>query len=118
MFFLSGVAKYLFVPHGEAVVFAMLASYFLSRTLVPHHGQVLLREHDDAEIEENASSRNPFIRFSSRVRGRLRAFFATVICDLLDVMRGQRPVFLILFLLFAVGSLGLAPFLGQISSPR
>ena len=40
MFFLTGVARYLFVPLAEAVVFAMLASYLLSRTLVPDHGQV------------------------------------------------------------------------------
>ncbi len=38
MFFLEGVARYLFVPLAEAVVFAMLASYVLSRTLVPHAG--------------------------------------------------------------------------------
>ena len=40
MFFLTGVAKFLFVPLAEAVVFAMLASYLLSRTLVPTHGDV------------------------------------------------------------------------------
>src|SRR4051794_39446780 len=45
MFFLSGVARYLFVPLAEAVVFAMLASYFLSRTLVPTLAMYLLREH-------------------------------------------------------------------------
>ena len=40
MFFLTGVARYLFVPMAEAVVFAMMASYVLSRTLVPTHGEV------------------------------------------------------------------------------
>ena len=43
MFFLSGVARYLFVPLAEAVVFAMLASYLLSRTLVPTLAMYLLR---------------------------------------------------------------------------
>src|SRR6201993_560466 len=43
MFFLSGVPKYLFVPLAEAVVFAMLASYVLSRTLVPTLAMYLLR---------------------------------------------------------------------------
>ena len=43
MFFLSGVARYLFVPLAEAVVFAMLASYFLSRTLVPTMALYLLK---------------------------------------------------------------------------
>ena len=46
MFFLSGVARYLFVPLAEAVVFAMLASYVLSRTLVPTLAMYLLKAHD------------------------------------------------------------------------
>src|SRR3954468_17804384 len=50
MFFLSGVARYLFVPMAEAVIFAMLASYVLSRTLVPTMARYLLLEHDDAEV--------------------------------------------------------------------
>src|SRR4029077_4085337 len=45
MFFLSGVARYLFVPMAEAVVFAMLASYVLSRTLVPTMAKYLLKAH-------------------------------------------------------------------------
>ena len=44
MFFLTGVARYLFVPLAEAVVFAMLASYFLSRTIVPTMAKYLLKE--------------------------------------------------------------------------
>ena len=48
MFLLSGVARYLFVPLAEAVVFAMLASYLLSRTVVPTMAKYLLHEHDDA----------------------------------------------------------------------
>ena len=43
MFLLSGVARYLFLPLAEAVVFAMLASYFLSRTIVPTMAKYLLR---------------------------------------------------------------------------
>src|ERR1700730_3760261 len=46
MFFLTGVAKFLFVPLAEAVVFAMLASYFLSRTLVPTLAMYLLKGHE------------------------------------------------------------------------
>ena len=45
MFFMGGVAKYLFVPLAEAVIFAMLASYFLSRTVVPTMAKYLLHEH-------------------------------------------------------------------------
>ncbi|MGB7547222.1 MAG: efflux RND transporter permease subunit, partial [Terracidiphilus sp.] len=65
MFFLSGVAKYLFVPMAEAVVFAMLASYFLSRTLVPTMAKYLLQEHDDVTTARKAASRNPLVRFQS-----------------------------------------------------
>src|ERR1700746_1269094 len=59
MFFLSGVARYLFVPLAEAVIFAMLASYILSRTLVPTLALYLLKAKD----HHAAPSRNPFIRF-------------------------------------------------------
>ncbi len=56
MFFLSGVARYLFVPLAEAVVFAMIASYILSRTLVPTLAMYLLR----AKKHGAPKSRNPF----------------------------------------------------------
>jgi multidrug efflux pump subunit AcrB len=112
MFFLSGVAKYLFVPMAEAVVFAMLASYFLSRTLVPTMAKYLLREHDDAETERKRSSRNPFIRFQQGFEASFENFRHGYL-RLLTLCVDNSAVFLILFLLFAVGSLGLAPFLGQ-----
>ena len=51
MFLLSGVARYLFVPLAEAVVFAMLASYFLSRTIVPTMAKYLLRGEKNREQE-------------------------------------------------------------------
>src|SRR6202012_1792849 len=63
MFFLSGVAKYLFVPLAEAVVFAMMASYLLSRTLVPTMAKYLLKEHDKESEEKKKKSRNPLVRF-------------------------------------------------------
>ena len=63
MFLLSGVARYLFVPLAEAVVFAMLASYLLSRTLVPTMAKYLLHEHDDAQTARKRYSRNPFTMF-------------------------------------------------------
>ncbi len=49
MFYLKGVPRYLFVPMAEAVVFAMMASYILSRTLVPTMGKYLLRKHEAHE---------------------------------------------------------------------
>ena len=72
MFFLSGVAKYLFVPLAEAVVFAMLASYLLSRTVVPTMAKYLLREHDPQEGERKRQSLNPFTRFQLGFRKPLR----------------------------------------------
>lgn len=60
MFLLTGVARYLFVPMAESVVFAMLASYLLSRTLIPTLAKYWLHEHK--EHEEHAP-RNVFQRF-------------------------------------------------------
>jgi multidrug efflux pump subunit AcrB len=72
MFFLSGVARYLFVPMAEAVVFAMLASYLLSRTLVPTMAKYLLHEHDDARKHASgpaAIHSRGFSGFESGFRG-------------------------------------------------
>ncbi|MGO9323986.1 MAG: efflux RND transporter permease subunit [Terracidiphilus sp.] len=112
MFFLNGVARYLFVPMAEAVVFAMLASYFLSRTLVPTMAKYLLKEHDDAQEARKQASRNPFIRFQ---HGFERAFdrFRRGYLSLLTLCVDHAGAFLIFFLAFALVSLGLAPFLGQ-----
>jgi multidrug efflux pump subunit AcrB len=62
MFQLAGIAKYLFVPLAEAVVFAMLASYLLSRTLVPTLAKYWLQPHDP---HRHAGSRNPLARFQA-----------------------------------------------------
>src|SRR5437868_12808973 len=59
MFFLTGVARYLFVPMAEAVVFAMLASYVLSRTLVPTMAKYLLHAHEPHGI--GRPTHNPFV---------------------------------------------------------
>jgi len=113
MFFLSGVAKYLFVPMAEAVVFAMLASYLLSRTVVPTMAKYLLHEHDDAQAERKRASRNPLVRFQHGFEvgfERMRRFYLSVLTLCVD----HAPVFLICFLVFAVGSIALlAPWLGQ-----
>jgi multidrug efflux pump subunit AcrB len=113
MFFLSGVARYLFVPMAEAVVFAMLASYLLSRTLVPTMAKYLLKEHDDAQAETNRVSRNPFTRFQLLFEAgfeRLRSGYLRLLTLCVD----HAPVFLILFLAFALVTVGfLTPWLGQ-----
>jgi multidrug efflux pump subunit AcrB len=113
MFFLSGVARYLFVPMAEAVVFAMLASYLLSRTLVPTMAKYLLQEHDDAHTASKQASRNPFTRFQLVFEGafeRFRHGYLRVLTLCVD----HAKVFLIGFIVFAVASVGLlVPWLGQ-----
>ena len=113
MFLLSGVARYLFVPLAESVVFAMLASYLLSRTVVPTMAKYLLHEHDDAAIMRKSVSRNPFVRFQNAFE-RGFAKFRNSYVRLLTLCLDFSGIFLIAFLLFSVGSLLiLTPWLGQ-----
>ena len=113
MFFLGGVAKYLFVPLAEAVVFAMLASYFLSRTVVPTMAKFLLVEHDEEAQRRKEESRNPFIRFQLGFERRFEQF-RSFYRGLLRLTLEHSTVFLILFLIFCIGSFALLyPWLGQ-----
>jgi len=113
MFFLGGVAKFLFVPMAEAVVFAMLASYLLSRTLVPTMAMYLLKEHNDNENAGRQSSRNPLTRFQLAFEIGFEKFRSAYL-GLLTVCIDHAGLFLILFLVFSVASLGLiTPWLGQ-----
>ncbi|MGB2888420.1 MAG: efflux RND transporter permease subunit [Candidatus Acidiferrales bacterium] len=113
MFFLTGVARYLFVPMAEAVVFAMLASYLLSRTLVPTLARYLLVAQTAEEARAKAAeSRNPFVRIQSKfetgfehMRQRYR--------NLLDGCIRHRKVFVVCFLLACALSFGLLPWLGE-----
>jgi multidrug efflux pump subunit AcrB len=67
MFFLTGVARHLFIPLAEAVSFAMLASYLLSRTLVPTMARYLLRGHEhDAQNLEAEAQRHLLARLQIR----------------------------------------------------
>src|SRR6202035_3422003 len=81
MFFLSGVARYLFVPLAEAVIFAMMASYILSRTLVPTLAMYLLKAHKHG----GAASRGPFVRFQKgfeRLFERVRSSYTSLLARL------------------------------------
>jgi len=113
MFFLSGVAKFLFVPLAEAVSFAMLASYLLSRTVVPTMAKYLLREHDPQEGEQKRQSRNPFTRFQLAFESRfekIRVGYRRI----LDLCINHAGVFMILFFVLTMGSAALLyPFLGE-----
>jgi multidrug efflux pump subunit AcrB len=115
MFFLSGVARFLFVPLAEAVVFAMLASYLLSRTLVPTLVMLLMRGTDHAgtaaaaESAARASLLQRLYRSFDRRFERVRRAYTLVLSALL----ARRAAFAWGFLGFCVLSGGLYPVLGR-----
>jgi multidrug efflux pump subunit AcrB len=110
MFGLSGVAGYLFRPLAEAVVFALIASYVLSRTLVPTLANYLLR--NQTHHGSSADSRNPLVRFQQgferlfeSVRGAYRGLLHLCLHNPVKVAVG--------FLGVSLLSFGLAPYLGE-----
>src|SRR5436190_1112131 len=108
MFLLGGVARYLFVPLAEAVIFAMLASYLLSRTLVPTIARYLL----SPPVEGAPPSRNPLARAQQAFeRGfeRIRLGYRR----LLTFLVARRIVFIPVFLAVCASAFLLAPRLGQ-----
>ena len=113
MFFLSGVARYLFVPLAEAVVFAMLASYFLSRTVVPTMAKYLLKGHEHDRVEQARASRNPLVRLQITFEHyfeKLRDWYYGALCLCMQ----YRGLFLLAIVAFWIGSFGLLyPQLGQ-----
>jgi len=108
MFFLGGVARYLFVPLAEAVIFAMLASYVLSRTLVPTLAMYLLKPAHAGATE----SRNPLVR-AQRAFERGFERFRNAYRDLLTTLVGRRALFIPIFLGTCLLAFLLAPRLGQ-----
>jgi multidrug efflux pump subunit AcrB len=111
MFLLSGVARYLFVPLAEAVVFAMLASYFLSRTIVPTMAKYLLR--GEKRETPGAASRNPLVRLQKGFEATFERFHLSY-RGLLEISLQHRSVFLIAFFAASIGSLViLIPWLGR-----
>jgi multidrug efflux pump subunit AcrB len=117
MFFLPGVSRFLFVPMAEAVMAAMICSFILSRTLVPTMANYLLKPHKPHTDMHGLDgplppSRNPFIRFQ---RGFEAAFerFRLGYRELLTMALARRPVFILGFLGFVLGSFALTPYLGR-----
>jgi multidrug efflux pump subunit AcrB len=110
MFLLSGVARYLFLPLGEAVIFAMLASYLLSRTIVPTMAKYLLR---NDRSHERSQSHNVFVRVQRRFEAtfeRMRESYR----NLLERCLHHRRAFLLAFFAACLGSLAIiVPWLGQ-----
>ena len=113
MFFLAGVAKYLFVPLAEAVVFAMIASYILSRTLVPTLVMYFLRgQEHHGHGAHGAAPKGFFGRFQAGFeRGftRFRNWYA----GLLEGALAMRWTFVFGFLGICLLSLGLLTTVGQ-----
>ncbi|WP_077003001.1 efflux RND transporter permease subunit [Variovorax sp. KK3] len=118
MFFLSGVARFLFVPLAEAVVFAMLASYILSRTLVPTlvmllmggvHAQAQTQAQGGAATEAKPSLLQRVYRRFDRRFERVRRGYTLVLSALLS----KRTGFIAMFLGFCLLSCLLYPALGR-----
>jgi multidrug efflux pump subunit AcrB len=109
MFLLSGVARYLFIPLAEAVVFAMLASYLLSRTLVPTLAMYLLKHHDESHTPAAwnlpARFQRAFERGLDRMRDSFRGMLAACIA--------HRAMFILIFLAACAATFLLVPWLGQ-----
>ena len=109
MFFLQGIARFLFIPMAEAVIFAMVSSFILSRTLVPTMARYLLRPHASHAARE---SRNPLVRFQrgfetrfARVRDHYHA--------LLQLALSHRRLFIVGFVGVVLASFLLVPLLGR-----
>ena len=113
MFFLTGVARYLFVPLAEAVVFAMLASYLLSRTLVPTMAKYLLRGHEHEAEQLDEQSRNPLVKLQVRFEHAFERFRDSYHALLQGALEHRRA-FLWAFFIACFGScLLLVPWLGR-----
>jgi multidrug efflux pump subunit AcrB len=113
MFFLEGVARFLFVPMALAVMFAMVCSFVLSRTLVPTMANYLLKPHvGHAEGHAPRRSRNPLVRFQRGFEGQFEKLRATY-HDLLGLALAHRLVFIVCFMAFVLGSFALVPLLGR-----
>ncbi|KVT05301.1 efflux RND transporter permease subunit [Burkholderia ubonensis] len=110
MFFLTGVARYLFVPLAEAVVFAMLASYVLSRTLVPTMAMLLFRPQQASTGPDHSTSR--FARIHHRFNHAFERLRASYIV-LLSMLLVRRRFYAMCFLGFCVLSTGLVLALGR-----
>jgi len=115
MFFLTGVARYLFVPLAEAVVFAMLASYVLSRTLIP---TLVMWFYRNSEGKHPAGTRKTplWLRpFAALQRAFENGFdrFREGYRNLLGAVLSHRIIFTFLFLAFCAGTWMLVPQLGQ-----
>ncbi len=117
MFFLQGVARFLFVPMAEAVMLAMICSFVLSRTLVPTMSKYLLRPHaphTDMHGTRAAlpPTRNPLLLFQRVFEERFESLREGY-RDLLRLAMTHRWPFVTAFMTFVLASFALLPFLGS-----
>jgi multidrug efflux pump subunit AcrB len=120
MFFLSGVARFLFVPMAESVIFAMIFSFLLSRTLVPTMAKYLLHMHVERVGGANGElprSKNPLVRFQHGFEERFTQMRAGY-HGLLALAIEHRRLFVAGFVGFIAVSFLLAPFLGRNFFPQ
>jgi multidrug efflux pump subunit AcrB len=111
MFFLTGVSRFLFVPMAEAVMFAMLWSFILSRTLVPTMAKYLLQQHVH-HADGPPPTRNPLVKFQRAFEHgfeRVRAGYR----ELLTLALHARAIFAVGFLAVVGLSFLLAPYVGR-----
>lgn len=111
MFLLSGVARYLFIPLAEAVVFAMLASYLFSRALIPTLAMYMLKNERVSETEGQGRFQ-ALRRFQRRFEQRFEVLHERYQSVLQGVIASPRRVALI-FVFGCLGSLALLPVLGR-----
>jgi len=110
MFFLTGISRFLFVPLAEAVIFAMLASYIISRTLVPTLVMFMMRNHHKPHRKNIFT--NGFEHIHQKFNYAFEIFsrhFSVILSNLLQ----HRKQFIIVFFSFCLASLALYPLLGQ-----
>jgi CzcA family heavy metal efflux pump len=112
MFFLQGIPRFLFVPMAEAVIFAMIWSFILSRTLVPTMAMYLLKPHQHEHGAALPPTRNPLVWFQRGFEHRFEQFRSGY-RDVLTLALHHRPTFVIAFLAFVVASFAMVPYLGQ-----
>jgi multidrug efflux pump subunit AcrB len=109
MFFLEGVSRFLFVPMAEAVMFAMVSSFILSRTLVPTMANYFLQPH---AVQGHITSRNPLVRFQQGFEARFERFRAGY-KHLLTMAVNHNRLFMMGFMAVVLLSFLLVPGLGQ-----
>jgi multidrug efflux pump subunit AcrB len=122
MFSLPGVSGFLFAPMAESVVFALISSFVLSRTLVPVMANYLLAEHGtkhNTEVMRSHDSEtgtkppsNPLVLFQHAFEHRFEGV-RNVYRDILSLALVNQRVFIIGFMAIVIVSFGLTPFLGQ-----